>query len=130
MKIVLVFPPFYLESMYNLPPLGLINLASSINDLNHSVEIIDFALSIRQRSLSLGKNIYEDCASIILERDPDLVGFSAQCTTYPSVIQISRILREKKRHIKIVAGGHNASFLDMETMDKFPYFASKPCNCS
>ncbi|MFC1883964.1 B12-binding domain-containing radical SAM protein [Thermodesulfobacteriota bacterium] len=124
MKIALVFPPFYLESMYNLPPLGLVNLASSINDLDHKVELIDFVLSIRQGTLSLGKNLYEDCASMILEKEPDLVGFSAQCATYPSVIQISRILKEKNRRIKIVAGGHNASFLDMETIEKFPYFDS------
>ncbi len=30
MNIVLVFPPFYLASMYNLPPLGLLNLATSL----------------------------------------------------------------------------------------------------
>jgi radical SAM superfamily enzyme YgiQ (UPF0313 family) len=61
---------------------------------------------------------------MIIEKEPDLVGFSAQCTTYPSVIQIARILKERKSHIKIIAGGHNASFLDVETMESFPYFDS------
>jgi hypothetical protein len=121
MKIVLVFPPFYLESMYNLPPLGLINLATALKGSPHQVALVDFVLAIRQNTLNMGKDIYGECAERILEESPHLVGFSAQCTTYPAVIQVSKIIRGKDPAVKIVIGGHNASFVDRMTLERFSF---------
>src|ERR1035437_9750257 len=83
MKITLVFPPFYLKSLYNLPPLGLLNLATILREAGHIVSVIDLVLSVRLKTVSMGPSIYEDSASMILREDPDLVAFSAQCTTFP-----------------------------------------------
>ena len=124
MKIVLVFPPFYLESMYNLPPLGLINLATVLKGTMHEVVIIDFVLSLRKGDLRIGKDIYDDCAEVILGHEPDLVGFSAQCTTYPPVIQIARRVKAKRTQTLTVIGGHNASFVDQFTLAKYPWIDS------
>ena len=124
MKIVLVFPPFFLESMYNLPPLGLVNLATSFKKTAHEVVIIDFVLSIRKNELKFGRNIYDQCAEIILKETPDLVGFSAQCTTYPSVLQIAKRIKTKKKETINVIGGHNASFVDRLTLEKYPWIDS------
>jgi len=121
MKIVLVFPPFFLESMYNLPPLGLINLATALQSTDHEVVILDFVLSIRQHTLEMGKHIYDQCAERILAQVPDLVGFSAQCTTYPAVIQIAGKVKAEKPDTRIVLGGHNASFVDQATLERFPF---------
>lgn len=121
MKILLVFPPFYLETMYNLPPLGLVNLATALKGGDHEVELIDFVLAIRQKNLKMGKDIYDDCAEWILEKAPDLVGFSAQCTTYPPVIQISKRIKEKRSDVKVIIGGHNASFVDRLTLERYPF---------
>ena len=121
MNISLVFPPFYLESMYNLPPLGLINLATGIKNPGRRVVIHDFVLALRQKTISMSSAIYDDCAQIIIADDPDVVGFSAQCTTYPAVIQIARRVKEKKKRIKILIGGHNASFVDQQTLFCFPW---------
>ncbi len=121
MKIVLVFPPFYLESMYDLAPLGLINLATALKGSHHQVVLMDFVLAIRQRTLEMKKYIYDNCAERILDEAPDLVGFSAQCTTYPAVIQICRKIRKKRPDVKIVIGGHNASFVDRLTLDRYPF---------
>jgi len=124
MKIVLVFPPFYLASMYNLPPLGLINIATALKDEPHQVVIIDLVLAIRQGRLQMGRSIYSECVSIILNQDPDIVGFSAQCTTYPAVIQIAKKLKVNKPGLKIVIGGHNASFVDRLTLENYPFIDS------
>jgi radical SAM superfamily enzyme YgiQ (UPF0313 family) len=106
--------------MYNLPPLGLINLATTLKDSPHDVSLIDFVLAIRQSKLSLGDHIYGDCAERVLRKAPDLVGFSAQCTTYPAVIQIAKKIKIKRPDVKIVIGGHNASFVDRLTLEKVP----------
>ena len=121
MKIVLVFPPFYLESMYNLAPLGLVNLATALKGSPHQVVLFDSVLAIRRGGLKMGKKIYDDCAEMIMEEAPDLVGFSAQCTTYPAVLQICRKIKNKKPDVKVVIGGHNASFVDQLTLQRYPF---------
>ncbi len=121
MRIVLVFPPFYLSTMYNLPPLGLINLATALKDSPHQVILMDFVLALRQERLAMGKEIYRDCARQIMEASPDLVAFSTQCTTYPAVIQISHKIKASNPGVKIVIGGHNASFLDQITLKRYPF---------
>jgi radical SAM superfamily enzyme YgiQ (UPF0313 family) len=122
MKIVLVFPPFYLESMYNLPPLGLINLATAVRASSRDIVILDFVLALRQKTLKMGTRIYDDCADSILEEKPDLVGLSVQCTTFPAAIQICKRIRERRSDVKIVLGGHNASFVADLTLRRFPFF--------
>ena len=99
MKIALIFPPYYLESMYNLPPLGLINLATALKPSPHETVIFDFVLALRQGRLSMGSRIYDKCAEMIMAEDPDLVAFSAQCTTYPAVLQIARRVKGAKKDI-------------------------------
>lgn len=121
MKIALVFPPYYLESMYDLPPLGLINLATALKPSPHQTVLFDFVLALRQGRLAMGKSIYDECAEMIMGEDPDLVAFSAQCTTYPPVLQIARRIREAKKGLRIVIGGHNASFVDRETLSGYPW---------
>jgi len=118
MKIALIFPPFYFEPLYNMPPLGLINLATVLRDSPHQVKIFDFALAIRQKTLEMGRGIYESCAQQILEFDPELAGFSVQCTTYPPALQIARKLKEQNRGITVLFGGHNASFVDESTLSR------------
>lgn len=121
MKISLVFPPFYLESMYNLPPLGLVNLATMVSRPDRPVVIHDMVLALRRKDLKMGESIYDDCAEMILERDPDMVGFSAQCTTYPAVVQIARRLKTRRKDLLTIVGGHNASFVDERTLGSFPW---------
>ncbi len=110
--------------MYNLPPLGLINIATCLKGTKHNVEILDFVLSIRTNELPLNGRIYNRCSEIIIEKEPDIVGFSTQCTTYPPAIQISENIKRKLPGVKVVFGGHNSSFLDIETLKRFPFIDS------
>jgi len=45
MRIALVFPPFYHPAMYNLPPLGLINLGTGLQLAGHAPRIVDLVLA-------------------------------------------------------------------------------------
>ncbi|MDR3567053.1 MAG: radical SAM protein [Syntrophobacteraceae bacterium] len=121
MNIALVFPPFYFEPMYNLPPLGLINLATALISTPHTVKIFDFPLDIRRKSLAMDKNIYTRCARHILDFSPDVAGFSVQCTTYPPAVNISRELKRLAPQLKIVFGGPNVSSIDELTLSRFPF---------
>jgi radical SAM superfamily enzyme YgiQ (UPF0313 family) len=121
MKIALVFPPFYLQSLYNLPPLGLLNLATILRERGHDVAVLDLVLAIRLNTLAMGPSIYEDAVGMILRQDPALVGFSVQCATFPAVIRIAEQLKKAKPGIRIVAGGHDVSFVAERMLERFPW---------
>ncbi len=120
MNIALVFPPFFFEPMYNLPPLGLINLASFLKPSAHKVKIFDFPLDIRRKSLVLDTHIYLQCARRILEFSPRVIGFSVQCTTYPPAVNIARELKKLDPGLKIVFGGPGVSSTDELALSRFP----------
>lgn len=122
MRIALVFPPFYHPAMYNLPPLGLINLATGLKLAGHEPRIVDLVLAIRTGKLPVDKNIYRNALRLILAEEPEVVAFSAQCTTYPPIVQIVRLLKCERPELRVVVGGHNASFLDRQTLERFPEF--------
>jgi len=122
MRIALVFPPFYHPAMYNLPPLGLINLATQLRLAGHESRIIDLVLAIRTGELPRDADIYRNAARLILAAEPELVAFSAQCTTYPAIVQIARLLKRERPELRAIVGGHNASFLDRRTLECFPEF--------
>jgi radical SAM superfamily enzyme YgiQ (UPF0313 family) len=107
--------------MYNLPPLGLLNLATMVSGPDRPVLIHDLVLALRRKELKRGESLYDECAEMILERAPDMVGFSAQCTTFPGVVQIARRLKALRKDLLIVVGGHNASFVDERTLASFPW---------
>jgi len=121
MKIALVFPPFFLEPLYNLPPLGLLNLATILREAGHEVSVLDLVLAIRTGELASGSAIYENAARLVLDREPDLVGFSAQCATTPAVIRIAELLKRNRPEMWIVAGGHDVSFVPERILERFPW---------
>jgi radical SAM superfamily enzyme YgiQ (UPF0313 family) len=124
MKVSLVFPPFSYQALYSLAPLGLINLATGLKLAGHEPAIHDFVLDLREGGLPMGQGLYQACAEKILAEDPELVGFSAQCTTYPAMINLARELKRLKPELTLVAGGHNATFVDRETLAGYPEFAA------
>ncbi len=121
MNIALVFPPFYFESMYNMPPLGLINLATMLKDSPHAVRIFDFPLAIRRKTLEMGESIYRECARQILSFEPGAVGFSVQCTTLPPSLRIAEELKKLSPRTKVIFGGHNVAFTDEPILSRFPF---------
>ncbi len=127
MRVALVFPPFYHASMYNLPPLGLVNLGTRLRRSGHEVTVHDQVLGLRDGSLRAGPSLYDDCARQILAGEPELVAFSAQCTTYPPTVAIAARLKALAPQIRIVVGGHNASFVAESTLQRHPAFDAVVC---
>jgi len=121
MNISLVFPPFHLESLYNLPPLGLIRLAGVLRPFRHAIRILDFTLSLRVGALPMGKTLYEECARQILQEEPQVAAFSAQGTTLPAILQISRILKHLNPEVHVILGGHTVSCVDVRILNRYPW---------
>ena len=86
------------------------------------VSVIDLVLALRMKAIPLSASIYEESARMILREEPDLVAFSVQCATFPAVIRLAEILKQRKPGIRIVAGGHDVSFVAERTLGRFPWF--------
>lgn len=121
MKVCLVFPPFKDDTLYNMPPLGLLNLGAIIENMGHEVRVLDLIMLMRQGKAPLASQLHDWAAKKILEWEPQLIGFSTQCTTYPPSLNIAKRCKTLDPSVVIIFGGHNASFLDVKTLQKFPY---------
>lgn len=128
-RVALVFPPFVDENYYVTPPLGLLSIAACLERAGHDVRVHDQILMLQRGDFGRGApagtwanpRIYDACAEDIAAARPDVVGFSTQCATYPPSLNIARRVRALLPDAFIVFGGHNASFLDRETLERFPY---------
>lgn len=120
MRTSLVFPPFYLGSLYNLPPLGLINLATVLRQAGHDPVVHDQVLQLRQGELPANDTIYEACARRVLADRPELVGISAQCATYPPTLRLARAIKRTAPDVPVAVGGHNASLAATATLERHP----------
>ena len=59
--------------------------------------------------MGLGTSVFlesklEDCVGYILERDPKIVGFSLESSSYYSTIYVSDLIKKRNKNIKIFFG--------------------------
>lgn len=120
MRVSLVFPPFHDEKP-SMPPLGLLTLGTVLKDHGYPVQIMDFVLQCKTGQLIPDKSIYDRITEQILATRADVVGFSTQCVTYPSSINIAKRIKSRAPNTTVVFGGHNATFLDVETLENFAF---------
>jgi anaerobic magnesium-protoporphyrin IX monomethyl ester cyclase len=95
MRIGLIIPASpYLKDEKVMPPLGVLKLASFLENNGIDVQILDFAGIIDWRSILIDslKNF-------------DYIGITALTPQLPNIIQICKFIREYYPHIKIIIGG-------------------------
>lgn len=137
MKITLVRPPYYAalgseEKVGNIP-LGLCYVASFLEERRHDVNIIDCeTLNLTERKncgklqSSLKWNmaypiyteimgnpnhpVWKDVAEMIIETEPDLIGFTSYTPTMSFVNYVSRMIKSKY-NVPIVLGGPHPTCL-------------------
>lgn len=120
-SIVLVNPPISLEERYGslsgagstLPSVGLLNVASVVQNSGHKVKIVEASSS----NLS-----YEESLHLILKAEPDIVGFTAVTSTIFKAAKLSQMIKEKRPETRIVIGGAHITAVPEETLSRFPEF--------
>ena len=100
MRLLLVYPSGdtlgFSESVAMLEPLGLEYLAAAIS--KHEVQILDLRV---EKSL----------ADAISAWEPDVVGITGFTHHAPKVISLSKEVKAISQEIKVVVGGHHATFM-------------------
>lgn len=102
-------------------PLGLLSLASVLEHNGHQVKIVDFNYALIEKEISLDKNFYASAATKILNHQPECVGFSTTCNSYHMMLRIAEAIKIKAPDILVVFGGPQASVVDVETLNVFPF---------
>jgi anaerobic magnesium-protoporphyrin IX monomethyl ester cyclase len=100
---------------YGFPPMGILYLATYLNENNFEVSILDqFARDFSN----------EETINWIKREDPDILGFSTITTagTGKSSADIARSVKEKiNPNIKILFGNYHATFNDTRILNKYPF---------
>ena len=115
MKILLVYP-YWLEERNNtedvvVPPIGMYYLGAVLKENNYDVEILNWC-KINETPEKIGE--------ILLEKKPDVIGFSILQANRWGGIEIAKIAKQVDPEVKIVFGGVSATFLWKHFLTHFP----------
>jgi len=122
MKVVLVNPPngFY-DTTYLAPPLGLLTLASFVRQFNYDVEVIDLNLEMFADKTIDKENYYQNSCKLILEKKPDVIGFTSMCLESHFSLELSRQIKIKIPEVKTIVGGTHFGAISDEVLENFDF---------
>lgn len=107
------------------PQLGLLTLAAVLESRAHEVRLVDLNRLFYQFVDHNPKTASEDfawaAASQIAGFDVPLYGFGTICSGYPLTIRIAQALKAIRPEAAILFGGPQASVVDVETLQAFPF---------
>jgi hypothetical protein len=119
--ILLIYPSLTVEERYgrrglngvggNLPPLGIAQLASSLESRGFSTGLIDAVV------LNMDEN---DVLNEIEKNNPRAVGISAVTPIFHRAAALSGLIRERFPSILIVLGGHHATIVPEQVLEGQP----------
>lgn len=93
------------------PPLGLMYVASSLENAGHEVILIDG----EPRLLSINQLYYE-----IMKAKPQVVGFTSTTPEFHTIIKLVKMIKKTNPSICIMIGGAHVSALPEETLRENP----------
>lgn len=122
-KIVFINPPNNIKKENNFSN-GLFSLASILKRQGYYVRIIDFDYLFSNkiiRSSKVESIRLEIMSQYILDENPDIVDFYTMSNSYYQTIKLSKIIKEKRKEIKVLFGGPQATLSFEETLKNFPW---------
>lgn len=102
-------------------PLNLLCLAAALRDRGHEVEIFDQTLALIEGRAEDGPAFHRRVAELIGETEPDIVGLTTMCNSYPQTLTLARHCREVLPAAKMLLGGPQATAVDLATLRHFPW---------
>lgn len=106
------------------PHLGLLSLAAVAQGGGIEVEILDPKLLLVRGALTWGATLYQDLAGLILDRRPDIVGFTALGCNFHCVVQVAMAVHGRRPKLPLILGGPHASILHRQILERLGCFAA------
>lgn len=115
MKILLIYP-YWLEARLNtedvvVPPIGMYYVGAVLKENHYDVEILNWC-RINETP--------EKISEILLEKQPEVIGFSILQANRWAGIEIAKIAKQILPEVKIVFGGVSPTFLWKHFLTHFP----------
>lgn len=105
------------------PHLGLMSLATVLEQAGHVVEIFDpKRLFASFRFAEPGSSFVEKWASEICLAQPDVVGFTAYGLSFPFVVMVAQAIRRRRPKLPILLGGPHATILSKQILEAYDCF--------
>jgi radical SAM superfamily enzyme YgiQ (UPF0313 family) len=105
--------------------IGTLNLATILNEESeYDAEIIDFNYLFSKGIIEKDKNteiLIRNMTQYILDKKPDVVGFSCLCNCYHVFVKLSHYIKFIDSKIKIIFGGPQASLTAKDSLEAFPW---------
>lgn len=123
MKVLFINPPDgFIDRTYLAPPLGLLTLAAVVREYGHSVDVLDLNLEVLANPV-IGKSstFYETACTLIMERNPDVVGFTSMCLESHVSLELARRIKISLPEVINVFGGTHFGAIAAEILDNFPF---------
>lgn len=122
MKIIFINPPngFY-DTTYLAPPLGLLTLASFVRPFGYDVEVIDLNLEMFADPKLDGRDFYKKVSALVLEKKPDVVGFTSMCLESHVSLEIARRIKAANPRIATIFGGTHFGAIAKEVLENFDF---------
>lgn len=119
----LIYEGLHTAPKYDLQPhLGLLSLAAVVRANGHEPEIYDPKLDLLNGHLQLESSLYQKFALRILERSPDVVGFTALGCNFNCVVKVADHIKRLVPELPVLLGGPHATILHREILERFSSF--------
>jgi radical SAM superfamily enzyme YgiQ (UPF0313 family) len=102
-------------------PLNLLGLAAQLRSDGHQPMIVDQTLALVRGQVTDGAGFHREMAERILGLGVDAVGMTTMCNSYPQTLTLARMCRELDPAVKIILGGPQATVVDVDTINRFPW---------
>lgn len=91
-------------------PMGLLSIAAAVAPQKVTTRIFDINKSINAGAVPLDRGLYARSSELILDGDPDLIGFMTDCDSFHHVIRMCSSIKARKPEAMIVLGCVHASY--------------------
>lgn len=96
-------------------PIGMLSLASYIKPYGYQPIIIDLNINVDCHT----SNLFRESAEKILDSNPQVLGFTVMCNTFPSALLIAEECKKLAPRLPIIFGGPEVSFEEAAVLETF-----------
>src|ERR1051325_59756 len=121
-RIALVANPlFYGNLLKPYPPVGILSIASRLEEEGLACHIVDFSTLHGFEQAWSPREFVVAAAEILLQTGASIIGFGTLGSTYPVVLRIAREIKRADPTRCVILGGPHATLTAAETLRDFPW---------
>lgn len=104
------------------PHLGLCSLSAVLREGGRRARIWDPKAALYRGQLVADESLYHRASAIILDLEPEVVGFTALGSSMLFALRVALLLKQARPDLPILLGGPHASILHREILERFDCF--------